>query len=39
MALRIEVFSTKDKLGEGSLWDPKEERLYWIDSYGPARAP
>ena len=37
MALRIEVFSTqKDKLGEGPLWDPEGERLYWIDSYGPA---
>ncbi|MET1028957.1 MAG: SMP-30/gluconolactonase/LRE family protein [Dongiaceae bacterium] len=35
--LRIEVFSEKrDSLGEGPLWDVKEERLYWIDSYGPA---
>jgi sugar lactone lactonase YvrE len=33
--LRIEVFSqNKDSLGEGPLWDEKEERLYWIDSYG-----
>src|ERR1700757_823366 len=37
MALRIEVFSKqKGKLGEGPLWDPESERLYWIDSYGPA---
>jgi len=35
--LRIEVFSEqKDSLGEGPLWDVKEQRLYWIDSYGPA---
>jgi len=33
--LRIEIFSDrKDSLGEGPLWDIKEERLYWIDSYG-----
>ncbi len=35
--LRIEVFSERaERLGEGPLWDPGEERLYWIDSYGPA---
>jgi L-arabinonolactonase len=35
--LRIEIFSEqKDSLGEGPLWDVKEQRLYWIDSYGPA---
>lgn len=35
--LRIEVFSdTRDALGEGPLWDVREQRLYWIDSYGPA---
>ncbi|MDY0873827.1 SMP-30/gluconolactonase/LRE family protein [Dongia rigui] len=34
--LRIEIFSDrKESLGEGPLWDVKEERLYWIDSYGP----
>jgi sugar lactone lactonase YvrE len=34
--LRIEVFSDRpDQLGEGPLWDVAEERLYWIDSYGP----
>ena len=34
--LRIEIFSdNRDSLGEGPLWDVKEERLYWIDSYGP----
>lgn len=34
--LRIEVFSErKEALGEGPLWDVKEQRLYWIDSYGP----
>jgi sugar lactone lactonase YvrE len=37
MALRIEVFSErKENLGEGPLWDVTEERLYWLDSYGPA---
>jgi sugar lactone lactonase YvrE len=37
MALRIEVFiERKDSLGEGPLWDVEEERLYWLDSYGPA---
>jgi len=35
--LRIEVFSAvPDGLGEGPLWDVAEERLYWIDSYGPS---
>lgn len=34
--LRIEIFSDrKESLGEGPLWDVREERLYWIDSYGP----
>jgi L-arabinonolactonase len=34
--LRIEVLiEDKDKLGEGPLWDVEEQRLYWIDSYGP----
>ncbi|MEZ5924094.1 MAG: SMP-30/gluconolactonase/LRE family protein [Hyphomicrobiaceae bacterium] len=34
--LQIEVFSSgKDLLGEGPLWDEREERLYWIDSYRP----
>jgi L-arabinonolactonase len=35
--LRIEVVSDQpDQLGEGPLWDVKEQRLYWIDSYAPA---
>ena len=35
--LRIETFIAEpDSLGEGPLWDVAEERLYWIDSYGPA---
>ena len=35
--LRIEVISDRpDQLGEGPLWDVKEQRLYWIDSDGPA---
>jgi sugar lactone lactonase YvrE len=35
--LRIEVLSDQpDQLGEGPLWDVREQRLYWIDSYGPA---
>ncbi|MHA6688684.1 SMP-30/gluconolactonase/LRE family protein [Mesorhizobium sp. A556] len=34
--LRIEVLSDNpDQLGEGPLWDVKEQRLYWIDSYRP----
>ena len=33
--LRIEIFSTsKESLGECPLWDVREQRLYWIDSYG-----
>jgi L-arabinonolactonase len=35
--LRIEVFcDDRNALGEGPLWDVEEQRLYWIDSYGPA---
>ncbi len=35
--LRIEVAcEDRDLLGEGPLWDVQEQRLYWIDSYGPA---
>ena len=35
--LRIDVLlNDKDRLGEGPLWDVKEQRFYWIDSYGPA---
>ncbi len=35
--LRIELMGDqRDALGEGPLWDVEEERLYWIDSYGPA---
>ena len=35
--LRIEtLIAEPDSLGEGPLWDVAEERLYWIDSYGPA---
>jgi sugar lactone lactonase YvrE len=34
--LRIEIFSEdRNALGEGPLWDAEEQRLYWIDSYGP----
>lgn len=34
--LRIEVFNEeRNELGEGPLWDVEEQRLYWIDSYGP----
>lgn len=33
MAIKIErVGATKDKLGEGPLWDAQEQALYWIDS-------
>jgi len=33
MAIKIEqVGTTKDKLGEGPLWDAQEQALYWIDS-------
>ena len=35
--LRIEIAcADRDQLGEGPLWDVDEQRLYWIDSYGPA---
>jgi len=35
--LRVElIIDAKAELGEGPLWDVTEERLYWIDSYGPA---
>ncbi|WP_416357682.1 SMP-30/gluconolactonase/LRE family protein [Aureimonas phyllosphaerae] len=35
--LRIELMGDqRDALGEGPLWDEEEQRLYWIDSYGPA---
>lgn len=35
--VKIEVFSeTREKLSEGPLWDEAGQRLYWIDSYGPA---
>jgi sugar lactone lactonase YvrE len=35
--LRIDVFSEdRNALGEGPLWDVEEQRVYWIDSYGPA---
>ncbi len=35
--LKIEVFSDERlSLGEGPWWDAAGERLYWIDSYGPA---
>ena len=34
--LRIEVFQdSKDSLGEGPIWSVKDNRLYWIDIYGP----
>ncbi len=35
--LKIEVFvDHRSQLGEGPLWDPKTNRLYWVDTYGPA---
>jgi L-arabinonolactonase len=35
--LRIEIAcGDRDQLGEGPLWDVDEQRLYWIDSNGPA---
>ena len=35
--LRMEmIIDAKAQLGEGPLWDVTEERLYWIDSLGPA---
>jgi L-arabinonolactonase len=35
--LRIELLiDAKASLGEGPLWDVDENRLYWIDSLGPA---
>jgi L-arabinonolactonase len=29
------VGSTRDRLGEGPLWDVQEQALYWLDSRGP----
>ncbi|MFT4728001.1 MAG: L-arabinonolactonase [Granulosicoccus sp.] len=35
--LRIEVFvNHAAQLGEGPLWDPRSNRLYWVDTYGKA---
>ena len=35
--LKIEVFvDHRSQLGEGPLWDPRSNRLYWVDTYGPA---
>ena len=35
--LRIETINAdRDQLGEGPLWDVKEQALYWIDSFAPA---
>lgn len=35
--LQIEaVTSIPDRLGEGPLWDVREQRLYWVDSYARA---
>lgn len=35
--LKIEVFvDHPSQLGEGPLWDAQSERLYWVDTYGPA---
>lgn len=35
--IRIEqIGEQRDSLGEGPLWDVDQQRLYWIDSYGPA---
>ncbi len=35
--LRIElIVDARAALGEGPLWDVEEQRLYWIDSLGPA---
>jgi L-arabinonolactonase len=27
---------TNDLLGEGVIWNHKEEALYWVDAYAPA---
>ena len=29
------VGETRDRLGEGPLWDVQEQALYWLDSRGP----
>ncbi len=35
MSIRIErVGETRDQLGEGPLWDPVEQVLYWVDTMG-----
>jgi len=30
------VAQTEDNLGEGVIWNPGEQSLYWVDAYGPA---
>ena len=33
---RIElIWDARNELGEGPLWDPREQKLYWLDSKGP----
>lgn len=35
--MRISALSEhRCKLGEGPLWDPEDEALYWVDSFAPA---
>ena len=35
-ALNIElIWDAKNELGEGPLWDTREQMLYWLDSKGP----
>src|ERR1700733_10825640 len=29
------IWDAKNELGEGPLWDSREQTLYWIDSKGP----
>ncbi len=35
MAVEIQTIETeRDRLGEGPLWDPRDQVLYWVDSNG-----
>jgi sugar lactone lactonase YvrE len=36
MAVRVIERDVKDRLGEGLMWSPSRQRLFWVDIQGPA---